>query len=117
MDVLKATRELGKALQADERFVEYAKYKLDLDKDEEVFGKNGFVLRDGLLGKLPGKQGSANVCKPCGIFRCTRCGCYQSRRGLLYDQYYYAHDAGSTDYAFKGLGELGNRKLLVRYHR
>lgn len=36
MDVLKATRELGKALQADERFVEYAKYKLDLDKDEEL---------------------------------------------------------------------------------
>ncbi len=36
MDVLTATRNLGKALQEDERFIEYAKYKLALDKDETV---------------------------------------------------------------------------------
>ncbi len=36
MDVLTATRNLGKAMQEDERFIEYAKYKLALDKDEAV---------------------------------------------------------------------------------
>ena len=36
MDVLKATRELGKAMQEDERFIEYAKYKIAIDKDEEL---------------------------------------------------------------------------------
>lgn len=43
MDVIKAARNLGAALQADERFVEYARTKLALDKDE--------VLQD-LVGKF-----------------------------------------------------------------
>ncbi|MBE6728683.1 MAG: YlbF family regulator [Ruminococcaceae bacterium] len=36
MDVIKSTRELGKAMQEDPRFVEYAKLKLSLDKDEKL---------------------------------------------------------------------------------
>ena len=43
MDVIKAARNLGAAIQADERFVEYARTKLALDKDE--------VLQD-LVGKF-----------------------------------------------------------------
>ena len=43
MDVIKAARNLGTAMQADERFVEYAKTKLALDNDE--------VLQD-LVGKF-----------------------------------------------------------------
>ena len=36
MDVIKAARDLGSAMQSDERFIEYAKLKLELDKDEEL---------------------------------------------------------------------------------
>lgn len=36
MDVLTATRNLGKSLQEDARFIEYAKNKLALDKDETI---------------------------------------------------------------------------------
>jgi cell fate (sporulation/competence/biofilm development) regulator YlbF (YheA/YmcA/DUF963 family) len=43
MDVIKAARNLGAAMQEDERFVEYARTKLALDSDE--------VLQD-LVGKF-----------------------------------------------------------------
>ena len=36
MDVIKAARNLGTAMQEDERFVEYAKTKLALDSNEEL---------------------------------------------------------------------------------
>ena len=36
MDVIKAARNLGAAMQKDERFVEYAKTKLALDSNEEL---------------------------------------------------------------------------------
>ena len=36
MDVIKAVRELGKAIQQDERFVRYAKAKLANDTDVEL---------------------------------------------------------------------------------
>ncbi len=41
MDVIKAARNLGSAMQEDARFVEYAKQKLALDKDEELQEKVG----------------------------------------------------------------------------
>ncbi|MEE0946441.1 MAG: YlbF family regulator [Acutalibacteraceae bacterium] len=41
MDVIKAARNLGSAMQEDERFVEYAKAKLALDKDEALQEKVG----------------------------------------------------------------------------
>ncbi|MEE0839200.1 MAG: YlbF family regulator [Acutalibacteraceae bacterium] len=41
MDVIKAARNLGSAMQEDVRFVEYAKQKLALDKDEELQEKVG----------------------------------------------------------------------------
>lgn len=34
MDVIKCVRELGKAIQQDERFIRYAKAKLENDNDE-----------------------------------------------------------------------------------
>lgn len=36
MDVIKAARNLGAAIQADEKFVEYARTKLALDSNEEL---------------------------------------------------------------------------------
>ncbi len=36
MDVIKAVRELGKAIQKDERFIRYAKAKLANDSDTEL---------------------------------------------------------------------------------
>ncbi len=36
MDVIKAARNLGSAMQKDERFVEYARTKLALDNNEEL---------------------------------------------------------------------------------
>jgi cell fate (sporulation/competence/biofilm development) regulator YlbF (YheA/YmcA/DUF963 family) len=36
MDVIKAARNLGAAMQEDERFVEYAKTKLALDSNDEL---------------------------------------------------------------------------------
>ena len=36
MDVIKATRELGKAIQNDERYKNYVEAKLENDKDEEL---------------------------------------------------------------------------------
>ncbi len=41
MDVINAARNLGTAMQEDERFVEYAKAKLALDKDEALNEKVG----------------------------------------------------------------------------
>lgn len=41
MDVIKAARNLGTAMQEDERFIRYAKAKLALDKDEELQNKVG----------------------------------------------------------------------------
>jgi len=43
MDVIKAARELGKAIQADERYIEYAAAKKANDEDIEL---------QGLIGKL-----------------------------------------------------------------
>ncbi len=36
MDVIKSVRELGKAIQQDERFIRYAKARLENDKNEEL---------------------------------------------------------------------------------
>lgn len=36
MDVIKSARELGKAIQQDERFIRYAKAKLANDNDEKL---------------------------------------------------------------------------------
>ncbi len=36
MDVIKAARDLGTAMQEDERFIEYAKAKLALDSNREL---------------------------------------------------------------------------------
>ncbi len=36
MDVIKSVRELGKAIQQDERFIRYAKAKLDNDSNTEL---------------------------------------------------------------------------------
>lgn len=36
MDAIKAARELGKAIQADERYIEYSKAKAANDADEEL---------------------------------------------------------------------------------
>ena len=36
MDAIKSVRELGKAIQADERFVRYAKARLANDNDAEL---------------------------------------------------------------------------------
>ncbi len=36
MDVIKSVRELGKAIQADERFIRYAKARLANDNDTEL---------------------------------------------------------------------------------
>ena len=36
MDAIQAVRELGKAIQADERYIEYAKAKKANDEDEEL---------------------------------------------------------------------------------
>ena len=36
MDVIKAARNLGTAMQEDERFIEYAKAKLALDNNQEL---------------------------------------------------------------------------------
>ncbi len=36
MDVIKTARELGKAIQQDERFIRYAKAKLANDNDEDL---------------------------------------------------------------------------------
>ena len=41
MDVIKAARDLGNAMQKDERFVSYAKAKLALDGDETLQEKVG----------------------------------------------------------------------------
>lgn len=41
MDVIKAARNLRAAMQEDKRFVEYAKAKLALDKDDELQNKVG----------------------------------------------------------------------------
>ena len=36
MDIIEATRELGKAIQKDERFIRYAKAKLANDNDKDL---------------------------------------------------------------------------------
>ena len=36
MDVIKSVRELGKAIQQDERFIRYAKARLENDSNEEL---------------------------------------------------------------------------------
>lgn len=36
MDVIKCVRELGKAIQQDERFIRYAKARLENDNDEDL---------------------------------------------------------------------------------
>ncbi|MBO4468524.1 MAG: YlbF family regulator [Clostridia bacterium] len=41
MGIIEAARKLGEELQKDERFIAYAKAKLDMDKDEDVQNKIG----------------------------------------------------------------------------
>lgn len=41
MNVIEATRNLGKEIQKDERFIAFAKAKLALDKDDALNGKIG----------------------------------------------------------------------------
>ena len=49
MDVIKAVRELGKAIQQDERFIRYAKARLENDNNEELqaaIGKFNIIRMD-----------------------------------------------------------------------
>ena len=39
MGLIESARKLGEELQKDERFIAYAKAKLDMDKDEDIQGK------------------------------------------------------------------------------
>ena len=41
MGIIESARKLGEELQKDERFIAYAKAKLDMDKDEDIQGKIG----------------------------------------------------------------------------
>ncbi|MBQ0083777.1 MAG: YlbF family regulator [Clostridiales bacterium] len=61
MDVIKAARELGKALQADERYIRYAKAMLASEKNEELQAKIGeFNLTRMNLDKELGKDEGKN---------------------------------------------------------
>ena len=49
MDVIKAVRELGKAIQQDERFIRYAKARLENDNNQELqaaIGKFNIIRMD-----------------------------------------------------------------------
>ena len=57
MDVIELTRELGKAIQADERFVRYAKARLANDTDEDLQNSIGqFNIKRMELEKAVGEE-------------------------------------------------------------
>ena len=57
MDVIKTARELGKAIQQDERFIRYAKAKLANDNDEELQNAIGnFNVKRLELEKAAGEE-------------------------------------------------------------
>ena len=57
MDVIKTARELGKAIQQDERFIRYAKAKLVNDNDEELQNAIGnFNVKRMELEKAAGEE-------------------------------------------------------------
>ena len=57
MDVIKTARELGKAIQQDERFIRYAKAKLANDNDEELQNAIGnFNVKRMELEKAAGEE-------------------------------------------------------------
>lgn len=57
MDVIKTARELGKAIQADERFIRYAKAKLANDSDADLQSAIGnFNIKRMELEKATGEE-------------------------------------------------------------
>lgn len=57
MDVINTARELGKAIQQDERFIRYAKAKLANDNDEELQNAIGnFNVKRMELEKAAGEE-------------------------------------------------------------
>lgn len=57
MDVIKTARELGKAIQQDERFIRYAKAKLANDNDEDLQNAIGnFNVKRMELEKAAGEE-------------------------------------------------------------
>ena len=57
MDVIELTRELGKAIQADERFIRYAKARLANDTDEDLQNSIGqFNIKRMELEKAVGDE-------------------------------------------------------------
>ena len=57
MDVIKTARELGKAIQADERFIRYAKAKLANDNDADLQSAIGnFNIKRMELEKATGEE-------------------------------------------------------------
>lgn len=62
MDVIELTRELGKAIQADERFVRYAKARLANDTDEDLQNAIGqFNIKRMELEKAVGEEDKDEV--------------------------------------------------------
>ncbi len=63
MDVIEKARELGKALQADERYVRYAKAMLDSDANKELQDKIGEfnITRMNLDAELNKDEGKDEV--------------------------------------------------------
>ena len=62
MDVIEWTRELGKAIQADERFVRYAKARLANDTDEDLQNSIGqFNIKRMELEKAVGEEDKDEV--------------------------------------------------------
>lgn len=57
MDVIKTARELGKAIQQDERFIRYAKAKLANDNDQDLQNAIGnFNIKRMELEKAAGEE-------------------------------------------------------------
>ncbi|MEE1245226.1 MAG: YlbF family regulator [Acutalibacteraceae bacterium] len=62
MDVIELTRELGKAIQADERFIRYAKARLANDTDEDLQNSIGqFNIKRMELEKAVGEEDKDEV--------------------------------------------------------
>jgi len=62
MDVIKTARELGKAIQADERFIRYAKARLANDNDTDLQNAIGnFNIKRMELEKAAGEENKDEV--------------------------------------------------------
>jgi len=62
MDVIKTARELGKAIQQDERFIRYAKARLANDNDPELQNAIGnFNIKRMELERAAGEEGKDEV--------------------------------------------------------